>query len=93
MCVPHFVYPCIHPSVDAWLVSTPSASVSVPECLLGSCFQLFGVAPREELLDHTVTLRSSDSGDKESACNTGDPGKIQEGPLEKEMATNSSILA
>ena len=32
---------------------------------------------------------------KESACNTGDPGLIPGGkdPLEKEMATHSSILA
>ena len=32
---------------------------------------------------------------KESACNAGDPGSIlgQEDPLEKEMATHSSILA
>ena len=36
------------------------------------------------------------SDDKESACNTGDPGSIflgQEDPVEKEMATHSSILA
>ena len=32
---------------------------------------------------------------KESACNAGDPGLIpgREDPLEKEMATHSSILA
>ena len=32
---------------------------------------------------------------KESACNAGDPGLIPgwEDPLEKEMATHSSILA
>ena len=32
---------------------------------------------------------------KESACNAGDPGSISglEDPLEKEMATHSSILA
>ena len=32
---------------------------------------------------------------KESACNAGDPGPSLgwEGPLEKEMATHSSILA
>ena len=32
---------------------------------------------------------------KESACNAGDPGSIpeQKDPLEKEMATHSSILA
>ena len=35
------------------------------------------------------------SGGKESACNAGDPGLIpgQENPLEKTMATHSSILA
>ena len=35
------------------------------------------------------------SDGKESACNAGDPGSIpgQEDPLEKEMATHSSILA
>jgi len=36
-----------------------------------------------------------DSDGKESACNTGDSGLIPElgRPLEKEMATHSSILA
>ena len=35
------------------------------------------------------------SRDKESACNAGDLGSIpgREDPLEKEMATHSSILA
>ena len=35
------------------------------------------------------------SDGKESACNMGDPGWVlgQEDPLEKEMATHSSILA
>ena len=35
------------------------------------------------------------SESKASACNVGDPGSIPgwEDPLEKEMATNSSILA
>ena len=37
------------------------------------------------------------SDSKESACHVGDPGSIlwdlQEGPLEKELATLSSILA
>ena len=37
------------------------------------------------------------SDSKESACNAGDPGSIpgsgQEDPLEKGMATHSSILA
>ena len=35
------------------------------------------------------------SDSKESACNVGDLGSIlgQEGPLEKELATPSSILA
>ena len=35
------------------------------------------------------------SDGKESACNSGDPGLAQgwEDPLEKEMATHSSILA
>ena len=35
------------------------------------------------------------SDSKESACNAGDPGLIlgQEDPLEKGMATHSSILA
>ena len=35
------------------------------------------------------------SGSKESACNAGDPGLIpgSEDPLEKEMATHSSIFA
>ena len=35
------------------------------------------------------------SGGKESACNAEDPGMIlgREDPLEKEMATHSSILA
>ena len=35
------------------------------------------------------------SDGKESACNAGDPGSIsgQEDPLEKGMATHSSILA
>ena len=38
---------------------------------------------------------SGGSDGKESACNAGDPGSIPvwEGPLEKEMATHSSILA
>ena len=38
---------------------------------------------------------SDSSAGKESACNSGDPGLIpaQEDPLEKEMATHSSILA
>ena len=30
---------------------------------------------------------------KESACNAGDPGLIQEDPLEKGRATHSSVLA
>jgi len=36
-----------------------------------------------------------DSDGKESACHAGDPGSIpgQEDPLEKGMATHSSILA
>ena len=35
-----------------------------------------------------------DSHGKESACNAGDPGSVPgSGRLEKEMATNSSILA
>ena len=35
------------------------------------------------------------SDGKESACNSGDPGSIPglDDPLEKEMATHSSILA
>ena len=38
---------------------------------------------------------SGGSGDKASACNAGDPGSIPgwEDPLEKGMATHSSILA
>ena len=28
-----------------------------------------------------------------SACNAGDPGSVLEDPLEKDMATHSSILA
>ena len=38
---------------------------------------------------------SGGSDGKESACNAGDPGSITvwEDPLEKEMATHSSILA
>ena len=38
---------------------------------------------------------SGGSDDKESACNVGDPDLIHgwEDPLEKEMATHSSILA
>ena len=33
------------------------------------------------------------SGNKESACNAGDPGFIPRLALEKEMAAHSSILA
>ena len=33
------------------------------------------------------------SDDKEYACKAGDPGLSQEDPLEKEMATHSSIVA
>ena len=35
----------------------------------------------------------SGSDGKASACNAGDPGSIGKIPLEKEMATHSSILA
>ena len=43
---------------------------------------------------HTRTLIGSSAG-PESVCSTGDLGSIpgQEDPLEKEMATHSSILA
>ena len=45
-------------------------------------------------VSHTLSFPCS-SGGKESACNAGDPGRslAQEDPLEKEMATHSSILA
>ena len=44
---------------------------------------------------HQVGGFPGGSGGKESACNTGDLGSIPgwEDPLEKEMATHSSILA
>ena len=56
------------------------------------------------LINFTCLITSSDggfpggSGGKESACNAGDPGPWalilgQEDPLEKEMATYTSILA
>ena len=42
----------------------------------------------------TVLLGFTDGSDgKESACNVGDPGSIPKSPLEKGMATHSSILA
>ena len=42
---------------------------------------------------HLFIRKGSDG--KESACNAGDPGSITgwEDPMEKEMATHSSILA
>ena len=45
------------------------------------------------MLEHFCFPGGSDS--KESACNAGDPGSIPgwEDPLEKGMATHSSILA
>ena len=43
---------------------------------LGPVFSSLGSSLGEESLGHTITLRSSGSDDKESACNTGDPGSI-----------------
>ena len=45
------------------------------------------------LPSYTYSFPCSSVG-KESACNAGDPGSIpgSEDPLEKEMATHSSIL-
>ena len=44
---------------------------------------------------HTNQAELGGSDDKKSACNAGDPGSIpgSEDPLEKEMATDSSVLA
>ena len=46
-----------------------------------------------KLYHHLLNLGDSDS--KESVCNAGDPGGSlgKEDPLEKRMATHSSILA
>ena len=48
---------------------------------------------KHDLQETSGSLYGSDS--EESACNAGDPGSISglEGTLEKEMATQSSILA
>ena len=54
---------------------------------------------RKGVVKEVIKLKWSFPGgsqDKESACNAGDPGSgslAREDPLEKEMATHSSILA
>ena len=49
----------------------------------------------DELNGHCIVHFSGGSDVKESACNSGDSGSIpgREDPLEKGMATHSSILA
>ena len=66
--------------------------------LAGRCFTLCHLgSPRAPKLPFNIWSLASTlghrggSGSKESACSAGDPG--QEDPLEKEMATHSSILA
>ena len=51
-------------------------------------------APNDLELTSPVLGLPGGSDGKEAACNVGDPGSIldQEDPLEKEMATHSSIL-
>ena len=57
---------------------------------------LLGIYPEKIIIQKdTYTTFPGGLGDKETTCNAGDPGGSLdwEDPLEKEMATHSSILA
>ena len=57
---------------------------------------LLGIYPEKIIIQKdTYTTFPGGLGDKETTCNAGDPGGSldREDPLEKEMATHSSILA
>ena len=67
--------------------------IFLTQALAGSFFATSTTWEAVEILFNTYFPGGSDG--KASACNAGDPGLIPglEDPLEKEMATHSSILA
>ena len=85
------------PVLTGRLLSVASPGKSAITIFQDPCqIYVLPLAQMSPLISHQV-LRgfSSGSDGKESACNAGDPGSILgwEHPLEKEMATHSSILA